>query len=95
MPLSLREMCYLRITGNVNPEKFPGKCEKYDQQYLWSNCRLSYHTCKHLCKWYYILQVRDMTGSLMTSRLSVCVGGIIFHRGMAEGAGSCLEPVVL
>lgn len=54
MPLSLREMCYLRITGNVNPEKFPGKREKYDYQYLWSNCRLSYHTCKHLCKWYYI-----------------------------------------
>lgn len=29
------------------------------------------------------LQVRDMRGSLMTSRLSVCVAGIIFHRRMA------------
>lgn len=48
MPLSLREMCYLRITGNVNPEKLPGMGEKYDHQYLWSKCKLSSHTCKQL-----------------------------------------------
>lgn len=47
-------MCCLSITWNVNPEKFPGKCENYDQQYLWSKCRLSYHTCKQACMWCYI-----------------------------------------
>lgn len=59
MPLSLREMCYLRIIWNVNPEKFPEKCEKYYHQYLWSSCKLSCHTCKQVCTF---LHVRDMRG---------------------------------
>lgn len=30
MPLSLKEKCYLRMTGNVNSEKLPGMREKHE-----------------------------------------------------------------
>lgn len=43
MPLSLKEMCYLRITGNVNSEKLPGKCEKCDHQPLWRGAGANFH----------------------------------------------------
>lgn len=79
MPLNLKEMCYLRITGNVNPENLPGKCEKYDHLYLWSKCKLSYHTCKQLCNWCYISTCKRH-GRVSDDKqiMSVCVGGTIF-----------------
>lgn len=43
MPLSLNEMCYLRITGNVNSEKLPGKGEYHDHQYLWRGASANFH----------------------------------------------------
>lgn len=98
MPLSLKEMCYLRITGNVNSQKLPGKCEKRDHQYLWrrSKCKLSHHTCKQLCYWHYISTRKRHKGESDDRRMiSVCVGGTIFHKMTAEAARSCPEPVAL
>ena len=68
MPLSLEEMCYLRITENVNSEKLPGQCEKRDHQHRCRGASANFHIIPAInsATGTTFLLVRDTRGSLMT-----------------------------
>lgn len=97
MSLSPKEMHYLRITGNVNSENLPEKWATWSPVSTeGSKCKLSYHTCKQLCYWYYISTHKGHKGEFDDRQvISVCVGETAFHKMIAGTAGGCLDSVIL